>query len=358
MHTKIQFFFILNLVPFFFFGQGTNEKGFEVKSKIGFLAIQHQSMSHLPKETAKAFEFSYFNQTRGNKLWHKAYRYPTIGATLFIGSVGNTKVLGTYTGIYGFAELPLIKYKKFELNFKFSSGLGYSNLSYYQNPKNVAIGTNWNTMMCFGLKSIQRFKNSTISLGVDLTHFSNGGYKMPNFGINIPYVSIGYGRRIGKKQDYIEKGSSDLPLNKWLYNVFGMYTQNTTRLIGDKRYSVFGTGFSARRYFGQRAGIEFDLDIISKQVIFSYEPSIPKTQLSILQLGLYSAYLVPLNNFNFVLGMGVYFKDTYNFDLPIYFRIGGRYQFLNGLTASYALKTHAGQADYLEFGLGYTFNYK
>ena len=39
MHTKIQFFFILNLVPFFFFGQGTNEKGFEVKSKIGFLVI-------------------------------------------------------------------------------------------------------------------------------------------------------------------------------------------------------------------------------------------------------------------------------------------------------------------------------
>ena len=90
MHTKIQYFFILNLVPFFFFGQGTNEKGFEVKSKIGFLAIQHQSMSHLPKETAKAFEFTYFNQTRGNKLWHKAYRYPTIGATLFIGSVGRS----------------------------------------------------------------------------------------------------------------------------------------------------------------------------------------------------------------------------------------------------------------------------
>ena len=56
--------------------------------------------------------------------------------------------------------------------------------------------------------------------------------------------------------------------------------------------------------------------------------------------------------------MGVYLKDTYKLDLPFYFRIGGRYQFLNGLTASYALKTHAGKADYLEFGLGYTFNYK
>ena len=358
MRTKNHLILLFAFSPLLFFGQGSNEKGFEVKSKVGFLAIQHQSMSHLPKETAKALELSYLFHTRGNKSWHKAYRYPTIGATLFIGSVGNTKILGTYTGLYAFAELPIVKHKNFELNFKLSSGLAYSNLSYFQNPKNIAIGTNWNTMMCFGLKSIYRFKNSSISLGADLTHFSNGGYKMPNFGINIPYVSIGYGRRIGKKQDYIEKGSSDIPLNKWLYNVFGMYTQNTTRSIGDASYSVFGTGFSARRYFGQRAGIEFDLDVISKQVIFSYEPSIPKTQWSILQLGLYSAYLVPLNNFNFVLGMGLYVKNPYEYDIPIYFRIGGRYQFLNGLTASYALKAHAGRADYLEFGLGYTFNYK
>ena len=160
MSAKLLFFLIVSFLPFLFFGQVDNEKGFEVKSKIGFLAIQHQSMSHLPKETAKAFEFSFVHQTRGNKLWHKAYRYPTIGATLFIGSVGNTRILGTYAGIYGFSELPIIKFRKFELNFKFASGLAYSNLSYYQNPKNVAIGTNWNTMMCFGLKSIQRFKNS------------------------------------------------------------------------------------------------------------------------------------------------------------------------------------------------------
>ena len=81
---QASFFLIVSFLPFLFFGQVDNEKGFEVKSKIGFLAIQHQSMSHLPKETAKAFEFSFVHQTRGNKLWHKAYRYPTIGATLFI----------------------------------------------------------------------------------------------------------------------------------------------------------------------------------------------------------------------------------------------------------------------------------
>ena len=358
MFGKLHFFLIISFLPFLFFSQGTNEKGFEIKSKIGFLTIHHESMSHLPKEIAKALEISYFNHTRGSKLWHKAYRFPTIGATLFIGSVGNTKVLGTYTGLYGFAELPLIKYKNFEMNFKFATGLGYSNSSYYQNPKNVAIGSKFNTMMCFGIKSIQRFKNSSLSLGIDMTHFSNGGFKMPNYGINIPYISVGYGRRLGKKIEYTENTTSNFPINKWLYNVFGMYSRNSVMPIGGKSYPVYGTGFSVRRYFGQKAGIEFDLDFISKQVIFSYEPSIPKTQLDILQIGFYTAYLVPLNNFNFVLGMGVYLKDNFHTDDTIYTRIGCRYQFKNGLTSSFNLKTHFGRADYLEFGLGYTFNNK
>ena len=358
MFGKLHFFLIISFLPFLFFSQGTNEKGFEIKSKIGFLTIHHESMSHLPKETAKALEISYFNHTRGSKLWHKAYRFPTIGATLFIGSVGNTKVLGTYTGLYGFAELPLVKYHNFEMNFKFATGLGYSNSSYFENPKNVAIGSKFNTMMCFGLKSIQRFKNSSLSLGIDMTHFSNGGFKMPNFGINIPYISVGYGRRLGQKIEYAENATSDFPLNKWLYNVFGMYSRNSVMPIGGKSYPVYGTGISVRRYFGQKAGIEFDLDFISKQVIVSYEPSIPKTQLDILQIGFYTAYLVPLNNFNFVLGMGVYLKDKFHTDDPIYNRIGCRYQFKNGLTSSFNLKTHFGRADYLEFGLGYTFNYK
>jgi hypothetical protein len=56
--------------------------------------------------------------------------------------------------------------------------------------------------------------------------------------------------------------------------------------------------------------------------------------------------------------MGVYLKDNFHTDDTIYTRIGCRYQFKNGLTSSFNLKTHFGRADYLEFGLGYTFNYK
>ena len=55
--------------------------------------------------------------------------------------------------------------------------------------------------------------------------------------------------------------------------------------------------------------------------------------------------------------MGTYLKDYYKADEAIYLKIGGRYYFDNGLHGQFALKTHYGKADYIELGIGYSFNY-
>ena len=54
-----------------------------------------------------------------------------------------------------------------------------------------------------------------------------------------------------------------------------------------------------RYYFQQKAGVELGMDIISKQSIFDFEPQVDKSQSSILQLGIYSGYILPLNHFHF-----------------------------------------------------------
>jgi hypothetical protein len=58
-----------------------------------------------------------------------------------------------------------------------------------------------------------------------------------------------------------------------------------------------------------------------------------------------------------VLGMGAYVKDRYQPDGPLYHRIGMRYQFSNGITANLVLKSHWAKADYVEWGIGYTFKH-
>jgi hypothetical protein len=213
-------------------------------------------------------------------------------------------------------------------------------------------------MICVGVKSIYRFKRNALTLGLDLTHFSNAAFQVPNFGINLPYVSLGYARRLSPEKPIVETHQFDYPLKKWLFGVYGIFSMKQIMPIGGRRYPVYAGGFSARRFFNHKAGIEFDLDIISKQAILGYEPLVPKTQLRMLQLGLYAGYLVPLDHFHFVFGMGAYVRDYYKPEDPVYHRIGMRYQFSNGLIANFTLKTHFARADYMELGLGYTINYQ
>jgi hypothetical protein len=205
---------------------------------------------------------------------------------------------------------------------------------------------------------LYRFNKNAITVGLDLTHFSNAAFQVPNFGINLPYVSLGYMRTLGKQKPIIDNHNFHFPLKKWLYGVYGIFSMKQIMPIGGRRYPVYAGGFSLRRFFNHKAGLEFDFDIISKQAILGYEPLVPKTQLRMIQLGIYAGYLVPLDHFHFVFGMGAYIRDYYKPEDPVYHRIGMRYQFSSGLIANFTLKTHFARADYLELGLGYTLNYK
>jgi hypothetical protein len=336
--------------------------GIDLRYKIGFLSIHHASMAHLPKQLAQAIEITYFQHSKGKRAYQRYYNFPTFGGTLFHGSVGNDALMGRYTGIYGFSELPVLKIRSFETNVKLATGVAITDKCFQNAPQNIAIGSYVNAIICVGAKALWRGKNQHASIGIDMTHFSNGAAKLPNYGINMPYLSLGYGRNL---PDRIKGGldtsslaiEQTLPKNKWLLSVLGIYGNKEVNDIGGPKYNVFGLNLSAKRFFNFKAGWEMSVDLISKQAIHAYLPEMEKTQVDILQLGLYSAYLVPFDRFHFVFGMGVYLRDKYKPEDPVYHRIGCRYQFPNGIIGNFTLKTHFGRADYLEWGIGYTFKY-
>ena len=351
------------------------EWGLEYRSKIGFLAAHRGTMGHLAQQHSFAGEISYFIIPNGTKFWHGSYRQPKIGGTLFVGSVGNREILGMYTGLYGFMEFPFVSKRRYKFYGKLSSGLGYTNKVYdpIKNPKNVAMSSHFNALVCLGLKNEFRFKSGYISLGLDLTHFSNGGNKVPNLGINLPYISVGFGHyffhlptleKSGdvtasvKVIDNMTASPYVTPQKKWLYGITGILSMKEIFPTNGRKYGVYALNAHARRFSKPKVGVELGFDIISKQAILGYKPEISKTQWDILQMGVYAAYLLPLDKFHFVLGMGAYVKDKYKPEDPMYHRIGMRYYFNNGLNAQIQLKTHWARADYVEWGFGYTFNYK
>lgn len=350
---------VIVLIAFSSFSQSGKEWGFEYRQKIGFLAAHHGTMGHLPEKQAFAGELSYFIQTKGRKQWHQACRYPIIGATLFGGSVGNNNVLGTFWGAYSFIEFPFVKNNRFEVMGKLGSGLGYGT-KYYDpitNPKNVAMSTHFNAMICLGLKTNYIFNRNKISLGLDMTHFSNGAYKVPNLGVNLPFLSLGYARTIRKAATDSLVLPSLVPFKKWLIGTTLIASLKETFPTGGHKYPVYGISTSLRWFSRPKVGFETSFDVISKQAIINYKKDIEKTQWDILQMGIYIGYLLPLDRFHFAVGMGAYVKDKYQPEDFMYHRVGMRYYFDNGINVQLVLKSHWARADYVEWGVGYTFNY-
>ena len=148
-----------------------------------------------------------------------------------------------------------------------------------------------------------------------------------------------------------------MPFKKWLFGVTLIGSSKETFPTGGKQYPVFAVSTSFRWFSKPKVGVEVAFDVISKQVIFNYKKEIQKTQWDILQMGLYIGYLVPFDNLHLTIGMGTYVKDKYQPEDFMYHRVGMRYYFKNGINTQIILKSHWARADYVEWGIGYTFNY-
>lgn len=338
--------------------QNRTNWGLEARMRSGFLIGHRVVMGHLANDHTYAAELSYVFRTNGEKSWHKHYKYPELSANLYYGSVGNTEILGNFFGAYVSLSIPFVAKEKFRLNGKLGSGLGYTGKIYDEalNKKNVAVSTHLNALINIGLDAKTYFRKNWITVGIDLTHFSNGGFKVPNLGLNIPQISLGYGRFISKNPEYstLERPTA-IPQRTLILGATAIGSVKEVFPTNERAYPVFALSLHARMFMKPKVGWEVAFDAISKQAIMGYRPEIQKSQWDITQFGIYAGYLLPLNQFHFVLGMGAYVKDKYKADGPLYHRVGMRYYLKNGVHFNLVLKSHWGKADYVEWGVGYSF---
>ena len=353
------------LLPIFCCAQEVkiDDWGLSLKGKSGFLAAHSGTMGHLAKDRLFAGELSYSKRLRSMN-WSKEYRNPYAGVTFYGSNLGNKEVLGYGFGAYGFIEFPWTRSEKHVFTSKLGAGLGIVTNVYnkHTNPKNVPMSTYLNAIICLGIQGRWYIKpEHALIYSLDMTHFSNGSSKVPNLGVNMPFIGLGYEYTFKKKEaaNFEPTKFERVPFFKsWNVSLVGIVSDKQIFPTGGKRYPVFALSGMLYKHFKPKVGMEIALDVISKQSIIHYSEYIPKTQLSILQIGAFVGYNIPLDKFRFVVGMGAYLKDRYNPDAFFYHRVGMRYQCRNGLLLNLVLKSHWAKADYIEYGIGYTFNYK
>ncbi len=156
---------------------------------------------HSPKLTTRTGQFvpggeiGFHLQTLGKQSWQAARHFPGMGAALLWFQPG----AGAHGNLFGFLpylSLPVKRFQHGGVYFRLGSGVGWASRPYdaFSNPGENALGTHWNNVTQFRLGGDWQKGRWRLAYGAMLTHFSNGGYALPNYGMNIPggYLGVAY----------------------------------------------------------------------------------------------------------------------------------------------------------------------
>jgi len=334
----------------------------DYKLHYGFIISHSPTMHYITRNHFAINEISFAKQSAGKKLWQQKFHYPVYGVTVIQSTFSKNHFFGNTFGAASFINFKTITTPKLRSFFKLGLGLSYTQKVYQPeiNYKNTALSTSLNALIMLHFnQSIKLSKQFQFTFGGGLTHYSNGNIKKPNRGINILTVNTGVTYLAGKqtavsiRDSTIRKmflftartaiGIKEIypPLgNKYFASTIGAYINYQTSLK-----NTFGVGID---YFYDSSL----LDELNKDVVVSYNPSLKN------QLAVYGNYQLNISKLSIELGWGNYIINKFKLYGMFYQRIGLRYNFTSGIFANLTLKTHFANADYVEWGIGYTLKAK
>jgi hypothetical protein len=170
------------------------------------------------QQLAQGVEIAVLHQAKQERLWAVLHKRPQIAYLLGVQTLGNDHVLGQ-----AFYAVPSLNFRvfrlgKFEGQFRIGWGLAYLSQSFHSiyNPSNIVMGSRWNA--CATVRFLARYAITPawrIVLGMNATHYSNGGFVTPNLGINIPALQVGvqyeWGQAIATRDTFRQQFLSALP---------------------------------------------------------------------------------------------------------------------------------------------------
>ncbi|MBX7093469.1 MAG: acyloxyacyl hydrolase [Flavobacteriales bacterium] len=333
---------------------------FGFRPQYGFLIAHRPSMVHLIQHHIPSFEL-YAERSLGKKDWHKNFGYPSHGVAFYAGNLANPQLIGNGFALIHYANLHFIRKTSFEWNIRLGTGVGYVTKPFdrLENNKNNAIGTHFNGIMSIQTQLLFKHQHLDYGFGISMLHFSNGSFKMPNLGINMPAVFLDARYHFGKA-DYPKKGSYELPaFTKSVYAavLFSGGTRELGAPDGPKYGCLSLESFAAFR-FSRKFSVLGGIDVMnngSLRTAYHTEFGVWDSKWDFTQAGVMAGLEMNMDQLKISFQWGNYVMSKYKGDGPFYHRLAIRYFFGNNIIAQVALKTHFAKADYLEAGIGYRF---
>jgi hypothetical protein len=345
----------------------------------GRVMPHREGMESLQKGMVQGAEFEFGLQMAGNEDWHVAYNYPMTGIGLHYDYLNNPDVLGYAVGVYGFLEVPVVRQADFELMYRLTSGLAYvsERFNQYDNPENTATSTWVNYLFNTGFHArYWMTKETALGLGLGLTHYSNGGTRIPNKGLNQLHLKLGvlhylkgeYNEFSGIKRPIVWKPNHEIYVMGAMGRVdIGTLVQNVGT---NQMYStaVITLGYNYRYAPHRKLGLSldgfynesFNWSHWNGFVYHGYE----WTDLS--RLGMAINHEFVLKRLSIIIAGGVYLIPSpdktgilgIKSNEWAYERLGFRYYPIENLFINVSVKAYGFKAETIEAGIGFSFQTK
>ncbi len=378
INIKIAFicFFALSLlIPLSINSQSAQPKwpkGLSIESSIHF----GQIIKHTPKLTfevpslSPGVDLNFKFQTWGKRPWQELQGYPLLGISFSYFQFGEPDLLGNAVSFVPNLTVFITKKKWFDAHFLVGTGLAFLSQKYdiVENPEYNAIGSNINNTVVFklgmGFKVTKHFRIVTDGA---FTHFSNGSASLPNFGVNIPAISLGvnYIPHPLKAEDYVlhnesKKGKKKLGLSMHLGMAF-----TESQIAGGPKYPFYISSLAGNFYLNKinrlHLGMAFEFDRAVYDFgrhVFAFENDDEGLKRA-RRLSVFVGDEFLFGQWGLLLEAGYYLsQNAYLLPLPYYTKLSTRY-FLPPIGKpktkfflTLMLKSHLFNAEYIGLGLG------
>jgi hypothetical protein len=223
------------------------------------------------------YEFNLSTQTSGKNEWNALLGFPKAGCSFFLGNLGNKKDLGNFAGLLPNMTFNTINPKWYIPRINLGLGIAYFNNPYNQqkNTSNFYIGS---AITAFGYASVyvQPRINNLFSLktGISVMHCSNGHVQIPNLGINLPTIFIGFIYTPLPIPSIFNKRNITIPQSRIHFAIragIGVHElAKTTEPIGTPKFAVYTTDFYLSKRFGTINNLQLGLELRHYNSYYNY----------------------------------------------------------------------------------------
>ncbi len=336
----------------------------DVQYYYGSFLVHNKNVAHLAVDQPQGAILSYNFATDGSKRWHHEYNRPDWGLSFLYVDFGNP-VLGRNYGLYG-------HYNFYFLNRRLQLRLGQG-VAYNTNPfdldtnfKNISYGSHLlaSTYLWMNYVQPEILPSLGMQAGLGFIHHSSGSVKTPNSGSNVLSFNLGVKYNLentGETGLSAEVESNYDPISEPIrYNfvVRGGVNESDFFNLGQHPFWVISAFVDKRLSYKHtlQLGVDAFFALFLKKEIEFVSVAFPNRGITgdedFKRFAIFGGHEFRLGHLGIVTQLGYYFYWPYEYESRVYSRAGLKYYFSDVIYGVSTVKSHAFNAEAIEFGVG------